>query len=218
MINKLLCFIGIALLSVSCTTFKNHQKLKRESEAFGFPQTLAPKLTDTVVHENENIQTQLVRTYNLQQRALPYPHPQFFPVTSPYQKIRNDSQGKGFFGASRGRRTHNGLDILVSPGNAVYCPIEGVMLRMAYPYGTSRGNKQWEGCAIVGVGDYQGYEVKIFYMRPFYIGDHLFPGDIIGIAQDISRKYSPAMMDHLHVEVRRDGVLIDPATLFELIE
>lgn len=89
---------------------------------------------------------------------------------------------------------------------------------MAYPYGTARGNDQWEGCVIVGIGDYKGYEVKIFYMRPFVIGDYLFPGDIIGVAQDISRKYSPAMMDHLHVEVRRNGVLLDPAKLFELVE
>jgi murein DD-endopeptidase MepM/ murein hydrolase activator NlpD len=55
-------------------------------------------------------------------------------------------------------------------------------------------------------------------MRPFVMGDYLFPGDIIGVAQDISRKYSPSMMDHLHVEVRRNGVLLDPAKLFELVE
>jgi murein DD-endopeptidase MepM/ murein hydrolase activator NlpD len=165
----------------------------------------------------ENLQTKLVRNYRLNERVQPL-NPQFYPITSPYQKIRNDSQGDGFFGASRGRRQHNGIDILVAPGSGVYCPIEGVMFRMAYPYGTARGNDQWEGCVIVGVGDYKGYEVKIFYMRPFTMGEYLFPGDIIGVAQDISRKYNPAMMDHLHVEVRKNDVLLDPAKLFELME
>lgn len=187
------------------------------SEELIIPTPLMAKLSDSL-SPSQNLQTELVRTYQLNQRAYPYPHPQFYPITSPYQKIRNDARGDGYFGASRGRRIHNGLDILVSPGSAVYCPIEGIMLRMAYPYGTTRGNHQWEGCVIVGVGDYRGYEVKIFYMRPFVIGDYLFPGEIIGIAQDISRKYSPSMLDHLHVEVRRNGVLIDPATLFKLVE
>ncbi len=217
MTYKLLCFLGITLLMFSCTTLKHNIVQEEGSEELILPQPLMVKSIDSLAPQN-NLQTELVRTYQLNQRSYPYPHPQFYPITSPYQKIRNDSQGDGFFGASRGRRTHNGIDILVTPGSAVYCPIEGVMLRMAYPYGTARGNHQWEGCVIVGVGDYRGYEVKIFYMRPFVIGDYLFPGDILGIAQDISRKYSPAMMDHLHVEVRRNGVLIDPATLFELVE
>jgi murein DD-endopeptidase MepM/ murein hydrolase activator NlpD len=165
-----------------------------------------------------NLQTKLVQNYKLNERALPYPHPIFYPVTSPYQKMRNDVKGDGFFGASRGNRMHNGLDIIITPGSAVYSPIEGVLFRKAYPYGTAHGNEEWEGLVIVGVGDYKGYEVKIFYTRPFVIGDYVFPGDIVGVAQDISRKYSPAMIDHVHVEVRRNGMLIDPATLLQLIE
>jgi len=217
-INKLLLLVLIGTLLSSCSTTRFTMAVEEEGsqEILKIP-ILVVKLPDSLAVP-ENLQTKLVRNYRLNERIQPFPNPQFYPITSPYQKIRNDSQGDGFFGASRGRRRHNGIDILVSSGSAVYCPIEGVMFRMAYPYGTSRGNGQWEGCVIVGVGDYQGYEVKIFYMRPFVMGDYLFPGDIIGVAQDISRKYSPSMMDHLHVEVRRNGVLLDPAKLFELVE
>lgn len=215
MIDKLLYFVFFALLLSSCSTFNVLSKEEWGSEELIHAVPLASNMPDSLVVP-ENLQTKLVRNYQLNQRSYPY-QPQFYAVTS-FQKIRNDSQGDGFFGASRGRRRHNGIDILVTPGSAVYCPIEGVLLRMAYPYGTARGNAQWEGCAIVGVGDYKGYEVKIFYMRPFVIGDYLFPGDIVGVAQDISRKYNSAMMDHVHVEVRRNGVLIDPATLFDLVE
>ena len=218
MTNRLLLFALFGLLFSSCSTARLAMAVEEEgSDEIPEIPMLIVNLPDSVVVP-ENLQTKLVRNYRLNERIQPHPNPQFYPITSPYQKIRNDSQGDGFFGASRGRRRHNGIDILVTSGSAVYCPIEGVMFRMAYPYGTTRGNDQWEGCVIVGVGDYKGYEVKIFYMRPFVMGDYLFPGDIIGVAQDISRKYNPAMMDHLHVEVRRNGVLLDPAKLFELMK
>lgn len=143
--------------------------------------------------------------------------PTFYAVVQPYQKMRNDSQGDGHFGASRGRRRHNGIDIIVLPGSAVYCPIEGFMKRIAHPY-PGRRNKKWLGCVIEGTGLYRGYEVKIFYMKPFLIGEYVYPSDVIGKAQAISDKYSSAMIDHLHVEVRYYGRLIDPATLFSLVK
>ena len=144
--------------------------------------------------------------------------PTFYPVVQHNQKMRNDTRGEGHFGASRGRRTHNGLDIIVVPGSAVYCPIEGYMKRVAFPYGTGRRNKKWLGCAIEGTGLYRGYEVKIFYMDPFLLGEYVYPNDIIGKAQAISKKYSSSMIDHLHVEVRYRGQLINPATLFNVIK
>lgn len=218
MTDRLFLIVLIVVLFSSCTSYRHIlPEAEVGSEEFIQINPLAVNLPKSI-EVPQNLQTKLVRTYRLNERVVPHPNPQFYPITSPYQKIRNDSQGDGFFGASRGRRSHNGIDIIVTPGSAVYCPIEGVMFRMAYPYGTNRGNDQWEGCVIVGLGDYKGYEVKIFYMRPFTMGDYLFPGDIIGVSQDISRKYSPSMIDHLHVEVRRNGALLDPAKLFELME
>lgn len=150
-------------------------------------------------------------------KSIPHFTPTFFPVVQPQQKMRNDSRGDGHFGASRGRRIHNGLDITTIPGSAVYCPIEGLVKRVAYPYGTSRRNVRWTGCVIEGIGLYRGYEVKIFYMQPFMIGEFVSPNEIIGKAQAISKKYSPSMIDHLHVEVRYKGILQDPAKLFDLV-
>lgn len=148
----------------------------------------------------------------------PHVAPQFYAVVQPVQALRNDSEGEGHFGASRGRRTHNGIDLLVTPGGAVYCPIEGYMERVAYPYGTTRRNKKWLGCAIQGTGLYRGYEVKIFYMEPFLLGEYVYPNDIIGKAQAISDRYSSQMKNHLHVEVRYQGELIDPDVLFQVIK
>lgn len=216
MIDKLIYFACIVFFLSSCTV----PKILLEDEVGSDEVIEIERLASVTfsIEVEENLQTELVRNYQLRDRALPYPHPTFYPIVSPYQKMRNDARGDGFFGASRGRRTHNGLDIIVTAGSAVYSPIEGVIFRKAYPYGTMRGNAEWEGLVIVGLGDYRGYEVKLFYTRPFIMGDYVFPGDIIGVAQDISRKYSPSMIDHVHIEVRRNGELIDPAKLFKLIE
>lgn len=50
------------------------------------------------------------------------------------------------------------------------------------------------------------------------MGEYVYPNDIVGKAQAISKKYSRAMTDHLHVEVRYKGQLIDPTSLFKLIK
>ncbi len=42
--------------------------------------------------------------------------------------------GKGQFGTPRGQRTHNRLDIAVRPGQDVFAPIDGTVVRIAYPY------------------------------------------------------------------------------------
>ena len=38
------------------------------------------------------------------------------------QRIRNDATGSGNFGASRGNRLHNGVDIESAQGEVVYAP------------------------------------------------------------------------------------------------
>lgn len=217
--KRILYFIGLILLATGCSTPKQVVvvEVEKKREYIPVEEIEIKTLPDSIVVPN-HLQTKLVMDYDLRAPAMSTVIPRFYAVTSPYQKVRNDPRGEGHFGASRGRRRHNGLDIIVTPNTAVYSPIEGVIFRMAYPYGSTGRNRQWEGILIVGVNEYQGYEVKIFYMQPFVIGEYVFPGDIIGIAQAISRRYTPNMIDHLHVEVRRNGMLLDPAKLFNLIE
>lgn len=211
-------FLTALLLFSSCSFFKNAQSSKKLVKKepltdFGYISTIP--MTEKVAPPEINMV--MAEAKDLISPEEPHVTPTFFPIVQPYQKMRNDDRGDGYFGASRGRRRHNGLDIITTEGSAVYCPIAGVMKRMAYPYGTGRNNEQWEGCVIEGVGLYKGYEVKIFYMKPFMMGEFVYPNDIVGKAQAISKKYSPAMIDHLHVEVRYKNQLIDPSTLFDLV-
>ncbi len=131
--------------------------------------------------------------------------------------MRNDSMGAGHFGASRdgGSRSHNGIDLLVAEGQPVASPIDGVFTRYARPYAN---DARYDGLLITGTGRYSGYEVKLFYLNPLpaLLGQTVAMGDTIGIAQAISRKYGSGMRDHIHLELRHEGVLIDPQTVFQL--
>ena len=60
-----------------------------------------------------------------------------------------------------------------------------------------------------------GTEYKFFYVIPtLLIGQTVAQGKIIATAQAISKKYGSAMKDHIHVEVRKNNNLLDPAKFF----
>lgn len=129
----------------------------------------------------------------------------------PYPAIRSDGWGDGNFGSSRGggTRTHNGVDIEVYEGETIYSPIPGRITRIAYPYAD---DLKWQGLEIQGADEWQGYSVKMFYMSPdkSLIGRDVQRGAPIGRAQAISKKYSPTMKDHVHVELRQGSTILDP--------
>ena len=125
-------------------------------------------------------------------------------------KMRNDDWGQGHFGAPRGSRTHAGIDLVVVPGQLVYAPISGRIKRYATPY----AGEEYSGLVIQGDAPFEGIEIKIFYMSPSIApGAPVVPGTVIGQAQAISERYGITMKDHVHVEMRVRGKLVDPAPL-----
>ncbi|MDX2248225.1 MAG: M23 family metallopeptidase [Bacteroidia bacterium] len=134
--------------------------------------------------------------------------PPVLPVT-----IREDSQGDGKFGAKRGSRSHQGVDLLVFEGQPIYTPIEGIVNRVSYPYAN---DSRYSGLEITGTGTYEGYTVKIFYLAPGAIGKAVKQGDSVGFAQSISKKYGGGMQDHIHLELRHQGELMDPWPLLQV--
>ena len=128
-------------------------------------------------------------------------------------KIREDAYGSGKFGARRRKTdgtvyTHEGTDIIVDPGQELYMPYSGVFARIAYPYAD---NKAYSGALFVS----ERIDFKIFYFRPTVsVGEKIEKGQVIGIAQDITQKYTRWFMHpHIHIEITR----IDPALIMEVI-
>lgn len=132
-------------------------------------------------------------------------------VASP--QLRSDTQGAGHYGAPRGNRQHQGVDVKVTEGEPVYAPMDGVITRVAYPY---VGDYVYQGLVLEGSGPFDGLQIKMFYVQPIktLIGQAVERGQIIGYAQSISKKYSPEMTDHVHAELRVEGQLTDPTNYF----
>ena len=112
-----------------------------------------------------------------------------------------DPQGHGQYGARRsGGRFHRGVDYVCKPGQQVVSPISGVVVRYARPY--AKG--EFQGLLIQG----PHIAVKLFYLVPSVLpGRQVAQGSVIGVAQDISKKY-PGMIPHIHIEVESMDVEI----------
>jgi len=117
--------------------------------------------------------------------------------------------GCGSFGADRGARKHNGLDIKTTVGQQILSPISGKVTRFPFPYGS---DLNYTGIEIVNAD----YKVKIFYMKAnVSANSNVIKGQVIGHAQNISAKYSSTMTNHIHLEIynAKTGALLNPETL-----
>lgn len=141
------------------------------------------------------------------------------PIVRPLG-LRSDPMGNGVFRASRagGKRKHNGFDLLVNENQEVFAPTDGLVARVAYPYGTG---EKWHGVEILLSGVWSGYSLKIFYMVPLWPGrgpsaiidQPVQRGQLIGHTQGIARKYGNGMKNHIHVEVRHGKECFNPEPL-----
>ncbi len=68
---------------------------------------------------------------------------------------RLDKWGTGKYGASRGDKRHEGTDYVVSPGQDIVAPIEGIIIRKARPYRKGK----YSGVLLEG----KHMSIKMFY-------------------------------------------------------
>ena len=124
--------------------------------------------------------------------------------------IRDDKGGSGWFGSGRVGHVHQGTDFVCRPGQSVYAPFAGRIIRSAKPY---PGDDRWNG--LVMLSDQDNYECKLFYCTLAEdIGEHVERGQLIAFAQAISGKYSSGVTDHVHIEVRQKGIILNPENLW----
>lgn len=128
---------------------------------------------------------------------------------------KNDKWGKGYYGAPRGNRKHNGIDIVAPLGKEVTSPLEAKVVRISYPYAS---DMSFTGLLLHGIGSYKGFEIKIFYIKPVpnIVGKTVHFNQKIGVAQSLSTKY-PGITNHVHLEVKINGIQTDPKTVIKNI-
>lgn len=129
-------------------------------------------------------------------------------IVSPTGKgIRNDGAGGGFYHAPRGDYLHKGIDFLCTPGQDIVCPIgDAQVIRHAYPY----ADLSYGGLLLQNAF----FEILLFYFSPSeaIFDQTISRGGIIGIAQDISKRYNSSKMHpHIHLEIKS----VDPALFMQ---
>jgi len=126
------------------------------------------------------------------------------------QKPRGlDPAGFGYYGAKRGTRKHKGFDLLADPDELVFCPIAGQITKIGWPYQRSKELRYIEIANDV-------YRVRIMYIKPdtaVGINMRIFPGEQLGKAQNVAGYWGGNMMNHIHVEIYKNGLLTDPEPL-----
>ena len=131
-------------------------------------------------------------------------------------KLRKDKWGDGSFGASRGDRLHEGVDILGKPGSYVCAPQSGMVVRTGMPYANDNG--PWN-CYLL-IREENGVEWRLFYVVPLLgiVGTTVRKGQVVATLADVGAKYGThavkkRMKPHLHVEKWVNDVRVDPEIL-----
>lgn len=114
-----------------------------------------------------------------------------------------DGQGAGYFGASRGGRTHNGMDFVAVPGTPVTALSPGRVTKLGYPY-ADRPEFRY-----VEVTDRDGLRCRYFYVQPSVtVGQSVGIGDTLGTTQMLPYD---GIEQHFHFEVMKGrGEYLDP--------
>ena len=123
-----------------------------------------------------------------------------------------DDWGCGHYGASRGDRTHNGVDVICPPGREVCAGISGTVTKLGYPYSDDLSFRYVQ----VTVGG--SYDFRFFYVTPAVsLGEKIIPSTVIGRTQSLSTRYRATdkgrgqITEHVHVELRDgQGDYMDP--------
>lgn len=120
-----------------------------------------------------------------------------------------DTHGSGEFGASRGSRTHRGVDLCAWPGSVVLSMTPGTVTKLGYPYGD---DTTWRYVEVT----LDGNRFRYFYLRPMVIvGQKVEIGDQLGMVQDLRTRYQ-GITPHYHFEIiNPHGEYVNPKEMFE---
>jgi murein DD-endopeptidase MepM/ murein hydrolase activator NlpD len=142
------------------------------------------------------------------------------PIDNPmFRYDGKDTIGHPEFGASRDKKgkkyDHEGVDLRAAPGSDIKSPVSGKVVKIGHAYAGKEYRTVWVETA-------DGHRVGMFYMTPFDAdgnpivskGDTVEAGQVVGTMQDLT-KMNPRMDNHLHLEIKKNDVVLDPAPWLE---
>ncbi|KAJ8015473.1 hypothetical protein DPEC_G00026490 [Dallia pectoralis] len=112
------------------------------------------------------------------------------------QKRTSDSWGQGKYGASRGGRAHQGLDIVCGDGATVYAPFDVKLNGKVTVYTDPKKAAINNGINLSG----EGLCFKLFYVKPDKYSGELKKGEKIGTMLPMQSVY-PGITSHVHVQM-----------------
>lgn len=129
---------------------------------------------------------------------------------------QTDEHGSGAFGAARIGHTHKGIDYACSPGSILLSPVAGVVTRLGWPYSP---DDQFKGhFRLVEIKTPLGYLVRCLYVLPCVkAGSEISKGQKLGAIQDLTTVYE-GITPHVHIDVKINGMYIDPRVYFKEID
>jgi len=126
----------------------------------------------------------------------------------------SDSWGQGHYGASRGKRDHNGKDFACYPMSLIYPEKEGTVTKIGYPYGDDLSFRYIE------IKDANDDYARYFYVEPtgaIEVGERVYHSTILGHSQKLGERYS-GITEHIHFETfyLQNGIreYFDPDTYY----
>lgn len=118
--------------------------------------------------------------------------------------VRNDFRGDGEFGTKRrGNRSHQGIDILARIGTPVRAAKGGVAYACLQKKGMGKYVRIQHRAGLVTI---YGHLSKIC-IKPV---QRIRQGQVIGAVGDTGNAQYRGIQPHLHFEIRRHGVAVDP--------
>ena len=118
--------------------------------------------------------------------------------------IRNDNRGDGLFASSRkGKRIHKGLDLLADVGVVVHAAKSGKVISATQNKGMGKYIIIKHRDNIITI---YGHLSNIFVFK----NDYVRQGQVIGSVGKTGNAKAVDMLAHLHFEIRKNGIPLDP--------
>ncbi len=110
-----------------------------------------------------------------------------------------DRQGCGHYGASRGNRSHTGVDYIATPEQPVKAIASGTVSYLGFPYSDDLSFR------YVAIETDNGLVVRQLYVEPHVsVGMRVEAGDVIGTYQRLGIRY-PGITEHVHIDIWSDN-------------